>query len=121
VAAQVPALEDWEVPISCFRCSGEFSVAFQYLRPGTVLHCPHCFGSFVPNTALYQGIARRLTKFYDSWTKSFAEFCERRAHELEQFETGQRAALDALRADIRGISQRSEVAGSPQRLRGFFG
>jgi len=121
LAAQVPPIEEWEVPLRCFRCRGEFAVAFQYLRPGTVLHCPHCFGSYVPNTALYQGIARRLTRFYKSWTQSFEEFRDRRALELEQFESGQRSALEALESDIREVSESSELAGAPQRSRGFFG
>ena len=121
LAAAVPALEDYEVPLRCFRCSGEFAVAFQYLRPGTVLHCPHCVGSFVPNTALYQGIAGKLEKFYRAWTKSFAEFRDRRARELERFEASQRAALEALERDIKLVSERSEVAGAPQRSRGMFG
>jgi ferredoxin len=121
LAAEIPDLEDWEVPLKCFRCGGGFSVPFQYVRPGTVLHCPHCVGSFVPNTALYQALTRRLTKFHTSWKKSFAEFRERRARELESFESGQKAALAALEADLESIASGAELAGAPTRSRGFFG
>jgi hypothetical protein len=121
LAAAVPALEDWGIPLVCFRCSGQFEVPFQYIKPGVVLHCPHCVGSFVCNTALYQALSRRLTKFYSSWTKSFDEFRERRARELESFEASQRAALAALESDLKDISAKAELAGAPARNRGFFG
>jgi ferredoxin len=121
LAAAVPDLEDWEVPLKCFRCGGGFAVAFQYIRPGTVLHCPHCVGSFVPNTALYQALSRRLTKFHSSWTKSFDEFRERRARELESFESSQKAALATLEGDLERIAAGAELAGAPARSRGFFG
>jgi ferredoxin len=120
LAAAVPDLEDWEVPLRCFRCGGEFSVAFQYVRPGVVLHCPHCIGSFVPNTALYQALSRRLTGFHRSWRQSFEEFRERRARELESFEAGQRAALAKLEDDLKKLADGAELAGAPTRSRGFF-
>jgi len=121
LAAAVPDLEDWEVPLKCFRCGGAFTVAFQYVRPGVVLHCPHCVGSFVPNTALYQALSRRLTLFHSSWKKSSDEFRERRARELESFEASQRAALRSLEADLEKIADGAELAGAPTRSRGFFG
>ena len=121
LAASVPALESYPVPLTCFRCTGGFSVEFQYLKPGTVLHCPHCIGSFVPNTALYQAISRRITRFYDAWTQSLDEFRERRARELASFEDAQRTALETLARDVQGIGSTSELAGAPARNRGFFG
>jgi ferredoxin len=121
LAAAVPDLEDWEVPLKCVRCGGGFTVPFQYVRPGMVLHCPHCVGSYVPNTALYQELSRRLIRFHASWTQSFAEFRERRARELESFEESQKAALAALEADLEKIADGAELAGAPTRSRGFFG
>src|SRR5262249_59496371 len=121
IAASVPSIDDYPIPLVCFRCTGEFEVDFQYVKPGVVLHCPHCFGSFVPNTAMYQGIARRLKRFYDSWEKSFEEFRTRRARELERFEAGQSEALESLRSDIRSVGVKAAIAGAPARNRGFFG
>lgn len=121
LAESVPALEDYPVPLYCFRCTGQFEVEFRYLKPGTVLHCPHCIGSFVPNTALFQAVHRRLARFYDSWDKSFAEFRERRERELERFEAGRRDALATLEKDVRDLAGKAELAGAPQRNRGFFG
>ena len=120
LAAAVPDLDDWDVPLRCFRCEGEFSVAYQYVRPGVVLHCPHCGGSFVPNTALYQGLSKRLSSFHGSWSKSFAEFRDRRAKELASFEASQKAELAKLEADLRKIAGGAELAGGPQKHRGWL-
>jgi ferredoxin len=121
LAAEVPPIEEYPVPLVCFRCTGGFEVEFQYLRPGTVLHCPHCLGSYVPNTAMYQAIGRRLRRFYDSWVQSLEELRTRRARELERFEASQRSALEILRGDVQAIGNKAELAGAPQRNRGFFG
>ena len=120
LAASVPDLDDWEVPLRCFRCEGEFSVAYQYIRPGVVLHCPHCVGSFVPNTALYQALSKRLSSFHGAWRKSFDEFRARRAKELASFEASRKAELDKLEADLRKISTGAELAGAPQKQRGWL-
>ena len=120
LAAAVPDLDDWEVPLRCFRCTGEFAVAYQYVRPGVVLHCPHCGGSFVPNTALYQALSKRLSGFHHAWHKSFDEFRERRAKELASFEAGQKDALAKLEADLKKIAGTAELAGAPQKHRGWL-
>ncbi len=119
--ASIPVLDDWEVPLTCFRCRGQFEVPFQFVKPGTVLHCPHCGGSFVPNTTLYQSIARRVTRFYDSWASELAKIRKRREAEMDRFEGQLRAGLDDLKEDVRGLGGDDELAGAPQRDRGFFG
>jgi ferredoxin len=121
VAAKVPLMEDWEVPLTCFRCAGRFEVPFQYTTPGTVLHCPHCGGSFVPNTPMYQAIADRVQKFYASWTRSFEELQERRRAELDRFSEGQDRALRELHDEVSRLASTAELAGAPQRSRGIFG
>src|SRR5262249_45490152 len=108
-------------PLVCFRCTGGFEVEFPYLKPGTVLHCPHCLGAYVPNTAMYQAIARRRRRFYDSWSESLEEFRSRRAREPQRFGGNQRAALESLASDVRAIGSKAELAGAPTRNRGFFG
>jgi uncharacterized C2H2 Zn-finger protein len=120
LADAVPDLDEWEVLLRCFRCTGEFSVAYQYVRPGVVLHCPHCGGSFVPNTALYQALSKRLSSFHSSWRRSFDEFRERRAKELASFEAGQKDALAKLEADLKKIAGGAELAGAPQKQRGWL-
>jgi ferredoxin len=119
--ASAPLLDDWGVPLTCFRCTGRFEVPFQYLKPGTVLHCPHCTGSFVPNTTLYQTIARRVTKFYDEWTAELEALRKRREVEMERFEAKVREGFQELEKDVRELGPDAEIAGAPQRNRGFFG
>jgi hypothetical protein len=86
-----------------------------------VLHCPHCGGSFVPNSGMYQGIASRLQKFYATWTKSFDELRARRKAELDRFAAVQERELQELQADVERVSVGAELAGAPQRNRGIFG
>jgi hypothetical protein len=119
--ASVPALDDWDVPLTCFRCTRSFEVPFQFIRPGTVLHCPHCGGSYVPNSTMYQNIARKVTRFYDAWTEELGAIKKRRQAEVDRFEEKLRGELDRLREDVRSSSDASDLAGAPQRDRGFFG
>ena len=58
---------------------------------------------------------------FGAWTESFEQFRERRARELERFETSQRTAIESLRTDVHDLAGRAELAGAPQRNRGFFG
>ena len=119
--ASLPGLDDWEVPLTCFRCTGGFEVPFQFVTPGTVLHCPHCGGSFVPNTVLYQAVARQVVRFYDSWTAELATIKKLRQAEVDRFEEKVRIALDRLKEEVREIGGEVALAGAPQRDRGFFG
>ena len=45
VGLAIPVLEEWEIPIRCFRCSGDYTVPFKYFRAGTVFYCPLCRSS----------------------------------------------------------------------------
>ena len=117
----VPAMDDWEVPLTCFRCGGRFEVPFQFIKPGTVLHCPHCNGAFVPNTSMYQNISRRLTSFYEEWNERLAKLRKKQKSELNQFEGNLRTGLERLKEDIDNLKSDAELAGAPQRTRGIFG
>jgi len=121
LADTVPALESWDVPLTCFRCRGEFEVPFQFIKPGTVLHCPHCAGSFVPNTILYRDVAKRVTKFYDSFTAGLDAIRSRHQAEIERFEDQLRQSLQKLKDDVKEASADAALAGAPQKNRGFFG
>ena len=52
----LPEIDEWEVPIQCFRCEGEYTVPFQYFRAGVVFYCPHCQGSLVPNLSMVRAV-----------------------------------------------------------------
>src|SRR5436309_3124816 len=56
IGLAIPSLEEWEIPIRCFRCSGDYTVPFKYFRAGTVFYCPHCQGSLVPTLGMVRGV-----------------------------------------------------------------
>src|SRR5262249_13941766 len=60
----IPPPEDWEVPIHCFRCQGEYAVPFPTYRAGTVFRCPHCLGSFVPTLSMVRAVAEAVERFH---------------------------------------------------------
>jgi len=116
----LPAPDDWEIPIRCFRCAGDFSVPFRYFRAGVVFYCPHCQGSFVPTLSMVRGVEEALARFHARWTESFEMFHERRRRELEQFEERQRAELERFDGELRRIATREKAPGAPTRRKGFF-
>jgi ferredoxin len=116
----IPAPDDWDIPIRCFRCSGDYAVPFGYFRAGTVFYCPHCQGSFVPTLSMVRGVEESLARFHRQWTTTFDAFHERRRRELEQFETRQRAELERFDAELRAVATRDKPPGAPTRRKGFF-
>src|SRR5204863_5715 len=93
----IPDPDEWDIPIVCFRCGGEYAVAFRYFRAGVVFSCPHCNGSFVPTLSMVRGVEEALARFHGRWTKAFETLQERRRRQLEQFEDRQRAEIGAVR------------------------
>jgi len=116
----IPAPAEWDIPIICFRCAGEYAVPFAYLRAGVVFYCPHCQGSFVPTLSMVRGVEESLARFHARWTKAFEEFQERRRQELEQFEARQRRELEGFERELRTIATRDKAPGAPTKRRGFF-
>src|SRR5207302_394708 len=90
----IAAPAEWDIPISCFRCAGEYTVPFAYFRAGVVFYCPHCQGSFVPTLSMVRAVEQSLARFHARWTTAFEELQERRRRELEQFEGRQRHELE---------------------------
>ena len=116
----IPAPAEWDIPISCFRCAGEYTVPFAYFRAGVVFYCPHCQGSFVPTLSMVRGVEESLARFHARWTRAFEEFQERRRRELEQFETRQRRELEEFERELHAIATRDKPPGAPTKRRGFF-
>ncbi|HJQ84074.1 MAG TPA: hypothetical protein VKA21_08365, partial [Candidatus Binatia bacterium] len=115
-----PDPDDWEIPIVCFRCTGEYAVPFRYFRAGVVFTCPHCNGSFVPTLSMVRGVEEALAQFHGRWTRAFEDFHARRRRELEQFEDRQRAELERFTTDLRAIATREKPPGAPAKRKGFF-
>jgi hypothetical protein len=120
VGLAIPDPDEWEIPIACFRCSGEYSVPFRYFRAGVVFSCPHCQGTLVPTLSMVRGVEEALAQFHGRWTKAFGDFHARRRRELEQFEDRQRAELERFSAELRAIATREKAPGAPTKRRGFF-
>ncbi len=116
----IPDPDDWEIPIVCFRCTGEYSVAFRYFRAGVVFSCPHCNGSFVPTLSMVRGVEEALARFHGHWARAFEDFHARRRREMDQFEERQRAELEAFSVELRTIATREKPPGAPAKRRGFF-
>ena len=120
VGLAIPDPDEWEIPIACFRCQGEYAVPFRYFRAGVVFTCPHCQGSFVPTLSIVRSVEEALARFHGRWTQAFADFHERRRREIEQFEERQRAELEKFSAELRGVATREKAPGAPTRRKGFF-
>jgi hypothetical protein len=115
----LPIMDDWEIPIVCRGCEGEYTVAFQYLRPGVVFYCPHCQASFVPTRTTYLEVAGALERFSARWQRTFEDFQARRQKELAGFEEKQRAELADFEERIRGFTGAGQAARGTARRRWF--
>jgi ferredoxin len=120
VGLALPSPDEWEIPVVCFRCSGEYTVPFRYFRAGMVFYCPHCQGSFVPTLSMVRAVEEALAQFHGRWTRAFEQLHERRRRELEQFEDRQRAELEQFSAELRTIATREKAPGAPTKRKGFF-
>jgi len=117
----IPDIEEWEVPIECFRCHGTYAVAFRHFRSGVVFYCPFCQGSYVVTTSMRSHISRALQEFHRSWADEFTSFQERRQRELMEFEERQRAKLEALNAGLQRSSHEFKPPGAPRKRAWIFG
>jgi ferredoxin len=116
----IPPPEEWDVPVHCFRCQGEYAVPFGSYRAGTVFRCPHCLGSFVPTLSMVRAVAEALEQFHGRWAATFERFHDKRRRELEQFEERQRQELARFEGEFRAIATRERAPGAPTKRRGFW-
>src|SRR3989442_757534 len=116
----LPDPDEWEIPIVCFRCNGEYTVPFRYFRAGVVFSCPHCQGTFVPTLSMVRGVEEALAQFHARWRRAFEQVHERRRREVEQFEERQRMELEQFSAELRAIATREKAPGAPTKRKGFF-
>jgi hypothetical protein len=116
----IPPPEEWEVPITCYRCGGEYAVPVPTYRAGVVFRCPHCQSALVPTLSMVRAVREALEDFHARWTAAFEEFRARRQRELEQFEDRQRRALAEFEARLRRIAGRERAPGTPVPRRSPF-
>lgn len=63
VASVASSPLDFDIPICCKSCQGEYTVAFRFFNPGTVLRCPHCQSNYCPTRRVYLALAERLDAY----------------------------------------------------------
>ena len=117
----IPDVDDWEIPIDCFRCQGTYAVAFRHVRSGVVFYCPYCNGSFVVTLPLHQQFAAALHRFHEKWKKDFEAFQEKRQRDMEGFEDRQRRALEDFNESLKTIGQEVRPPGKPRKRAWIFG
>jgi ferredoxin len=118
--SSLPDLEEWEVPIRCFRCSGEYSVPYGSYKAGVVFRCPHCNGSLVPTLSMVRSVGEALEGFHQHWTDEFERFREQRQRQLDMFEQRQQGALEEFEERLRTVADREHAPGTTHKRRGFF-
>ena len=121
LSVSIPALDEWEVPIRCQRCDGEFSAPFRHFRVGVVFYCTHCAGSLVVNSSMFKDVAAALDGFHAEWTADFAAFQEKRRRELEGFEERKRADLEAFSTKLKQVVGQAKPAGRVHRRLSLLG
>jgi ferredoxin len=120
-SAGIPEIEEWEVPIECFRCHGTYAVAFRHFRSGVVFYCPFCQGSYVVTTSMRSNVSHALRDFHKSWSTEFDSFQERRQRELAEFEERQHAKLEAFNDSLKRSSHEFKPPGAPRKRAWIFG
>ncbi len=117
----LPEIEEWEIPIECFRCHGTYGVAFKHFRSGVVLYCPFCQGSYVVTTSMHNGVSRVLREFHTTWRADFDHFQQQRQKELEEFEERQRQRLETFTEGLKSASRDFKPPGAPRKRAWIFG
>ena len=121
VSLSIPSVDEWEVPINCQRCDGEFSAPFRHFRIGIVFYCTHCGGSLVVNSSMFKDVATALDTFHAKWTEDFDAFQEKRQRELDEFEERKRNDLENFSAELKQVVAGAKPAGRTHRRLSLFG
>ena len=121
ITLSIPSVDEWEVPINCHRCDGEFSAPFRHFRIGIVFYCTHCGGSLVVNSSMFKDVATALDSFHAQWVSDFEAFQAKRQRELEKFEERKRVDLENFSATLKQVVAKAKPAGRTHRRLSLFG
>lgn len=130
--SMLPDIEDWEVPVRCFKCGKPYCMPSGQFMIGNVLFCPHCYKSMVVKDTLNFKIRTVLKEFYERWEKAEIEFQTEREEELrefrakgekdlEKFRARQEQAVRELKEQIEKISETYDAPGKPVKKRVLLG
>jgi hypothetical protein len=129
---QLPDIEEWEIPVRCFKCDQAYAAPVRHFMIGNVLWCPHCHKSMVVKDSLNFRIRTTLKESYEKWDRELAEFRarrereladfrERRAKEHRDFESHQQRELEKIKLQLDEIGVSYDAPGKPARRGALLG
>lgn len=130
-SSTLPDIEEWEIPVRCFKCGETYMAPTRHFMIGNVLFCPHCYKSMVVKDNLNFQIQTALKEFCEGREKELAElrtkrekelseFKEKRDKELRDFEAYQQRAIEQLKDQLKEISESYNAPGRPAKKRALF-
>jgi hypothetical protein len=130
--SRLPEMEEWEIPVRCFKCGASYTAPAKHFAIGNVLWCPRCFKSVVVKDDLnyrirttlrefYERRERELSEFRSKREKELREFYEKRERELRDFEAQQQRELEKVKAQLQAISESYDAPGRPDKKKSLFG
>jgi ferredoxin len=125
--AKLPEVDEWQIPVRCFRCGKGYDVPARQFMIGNVLFCPHCHKSLVVKDNLSFQIRTALKESYEKWQKArlgleakrerdLKEFYEERARELQEFIENERRAVEQLKDQLRAITESYDAPGRAKKV-----
>lgn len=132
VSVELPDIEEWEIPVRCFKCGERYKEQAGHFMIGNVLWCPHCHKSMVVKDNLNFRIRTALKEFYERWERELVEsrarrerelreFKEKREKESRDFQAQQELELAKIKHQLQEISESYDAPGKPAQKRSLFG
>jgi NAD-dependent dihydropyrimidine dehydrogenase PreA subunit len=123
---KLPEVDQWQIPVRCFRCGKSYDVPAPQFMIGNVLFCPHCHKSLVVKDSLSFQIRSALKEAYEKWQQArvelqakrerqLREFHERRAREVQQLIEHERQSVEQLREQLRVITESYDAPGRARK------
>lgn len=110
----------WDVPLICKDCDKRFTVPYRHFHAGVVFHCPHCNGSWVPNTTIAKGTRRVFEEFWSARARAQEAFTRGEpGFERAEFERRQAAELAAFNDRLEHLAREMTPAGKLVRRKGL--
>lgn len=99
-----PSIQDFDVPILCKGCQGEYEVGYRFLAPGTVLRCPYCAVSFSPTQQMFVLVTKRLQSYADQMNIEIDRYTETVERERARLDVAASKVQGAVRSELRTIT-----------------
>lgn len=127
-----PDIEDWQIPVRCFRCGESHAQAARHFLIGNVWFCPHCHRSMVVKDSLSFEITTALKESYERWERErielqakrendFREFLENRERELSELKKKELQEIEQLKLRLKNITESYQAPGRVMKKRSLLG